>query len=330
MADKYLAELSAATGLPLYENAKVVGDKGTLISLRDGFLVSAGLGKEESGSSAVMVLFRFPPMEDVSALPDALKAAKGGFKEVKVDNSSALAVWKYSFGKPKTAEVAEGVTSLLAALKQNAQPYDGRCEMCRGTSVSEITLMNDVPGYYCAGCQEKTRAELGMAAEEYERLETNLPQGLLYGSVAALGGSVVWGGVAYAINYIFLYGAVAIGWVVGWAVHKGIGKINLAGQIMVGVLTVASVLFGDVIFYTLAFMKEMNLPFSMELLGTVMENFVEIETDSKGGVASVFFALIGAGIAVYSHRKPAFTAKFEPLGPPTSADTAAMGMGAGK
>jgi hypothetical protein len=330
MADKYLLELSAVTGLPLFENAKVVGDKATLIGLRDGFLVSAGIGKEESGSSAVLVLFRFPNMEDVSALTGALKAAKGGFKEVKVDNSSALAVWKYSLGKPKVADVAEALTSVLLALKQNAQPYDGRCEMCRGASVSEITLMNDVPGYYCAGCQEKTRAELGMAAEQYERLETNLPQGLLYGSVAALGGSVVWGGVAYLINYIFLYGAIIIGYAIGWAVHKGIGKINLAGQIMVGVLTVASVLFGDVIFYTLTFMKEMNLPFSIDLLATVMENFVEIETDSKGGVASIFFALIGAGYAVYSHRKPQFAAKFEPLGPPTAAGGDVMGMGAGK
>jgi hypothetical protein len=328
MADSYLLDLSAATGLPLYENHKLLGGNGTLIGARDGFLASVGVGKEEGGRSAVQAMFRFPEMEDTASLAAALKAAKGGFSEVKVEDDSALAVWKYSFGKPKAAEVAQAITALLAALQQNAQRFDGRCEMCRGASASEITLFNDVPGYYCAGCQEKTRAELNMAAEEYERLETNLPQGLLYGFVAALGGSIAWGGVAYLINYIFLYGAIAIGYVIGWAVHKGMGKINLAGQIMVGILTVASVLFGDVIYYTLSFMRDLNLPFSMELLSQVLENFVAIETESKGGVASVFFALIGAGVAVYTHRKPPFAAKFEPLGPPTSAAGSAAGTGA--
>ena len=83
-------------------------------------------------------------------------------------------------------------------------------------------------------------------------------------------------------------------------------------------LTVVSVLFGDLLFYTLVVMKEQSLPFSLDLVMEVLRNFVAIETDSEGGLASVAFALIGAGIVIYSTRRPEFHARFEPLGSPTS------------
>ena len=104
---------------------------------------------------------------------------------------------------------------------------------------------------------------------------------------------------------------------VGKAVVYGMGKVTWPGRILIGLLTVASVLSGDVLFYTLAVMKEQNLPFSKELMLEIVNNFWSIETSAEGGIAAIAFALIGAGIVIFSTRKPEFQARFVPLGTPT-------------
>jgi hypothetical protein len=81
--------------------------------------------------------------------------------------------------------------------------------------------------------------------------------------------------------------------------------------------TVASVLFGDAIFYTPIVMKNQHVPFSGKLLNVIVVHLWEIE--SKGsGVLSPVFGLIGAGYAPYSARKPKFQAVFQPLGAPNA------------
>ena len=72
----------------------------------------------------------------------------------------------------------------------------------------------------------------------------------------------------------------------GKAVVKGIGKVTWTARIIIGLLTPASVAFGDAIFYALTVVKE----------------------------SQIAFALIGAGIVMYSTRKPAFEARFVALG----------------
>jgi hypothetical protein len=89
------------------------------------------------------------------------------------------------------------------------------------------------------------------------------------------------------------------------------------GQLIIPVLTVASVLFGDAIFYTLIVMKDRHVPFTGKLLSMIIMHLWEIE--SKGsGVLSLIFGLVGAGYALYSARKPKFQAVFQPLGAPNS------------
>src|SRR6266540_1566456 len=84
----------------------------------------------------------------------------------------------------------------------------------------------------------------------------NLLLGLLYGMGAAVLGSIAWGGAAFLLHRIFLWGAIIIGLFVGKAVVKGIGKVTWTARIMIGVLTAVSVAFGDSIFYALIVMKE--------------------------------------------------------------------------
>jgi len=225
--------------------------------------------------------------------------------------------WKYSFAKPKPEEVAKLAEDLRTALKTVATAFDGRCEHCASASTPSLTLMNGLPTFICAGCQETVRQELNMAAANYDAITPNYPNGLVLGIGAAVVGGLAWGLVAYAINYIFLYGAILIGYLVAAGVLKGTGKVTRFGQIIIPVLTVASVLLGDAICFTLIVMKHEHVSFSSKLLNAIIVHLWEIE--SKGnGVATLIFALVGAGYAVYSARKPKFQAVFQPLGAPNA------------
>ena len=75
--------------------------------------------------------------------------------------------------------------------------------------------------------------------------------------------------------------------------------------------------FGDTIFYTLTVMSRNQVAFTAALK-VVLANFWKIETDADGGIVSILFALIGAGIVMYRTRKPAFKARFMALGTPAS------------
>jgi len=78
------------------------------------------------------------------------------------------------------------------------------------------------------------------------------------------------------------------------------------------------VAFGDSIFYALTVVKESQIAF-VAVLKFVLANFWKLETDADGGIVSILFALIGAGIVMYSTRKPAFKARFVLLGTPAMA-----------
>ena len=151
---------------------------------------------------------------------------------------------------------------------------------------------------------------------QYETIEPNHPNGLVLGIGAAILGGIAWGGVAYAINRIFLYGAILIGYFVAAAVIKGTKKVTRFGQIVIPILTVASVLFGDAIFFTLEIMKSEKMAFSGRLLKAVLVHLWDLESEGGGGILSLLFALVGAGYALYAARKPKFKARFEPLGAP--------------
>lgn len=319
MADNYLQEVAALTGLTHYPNQGPFGQKeGALIGARDGYLVAIGPAKTESGS-AIGILICYPAAPDAKAIETEIKAAKP--KEGKhggVTDSGVQWLLHYTFKKPKAQEVVEATDALITTLKKVAPGYNGTCQMCKSARVSEILLMNSVPGYYCDSCQQQMHSELANTAQNYEQIQANFPNALALGLVAALIGSALWGGLAYAINRIFLVGAIGIGVVVTMAVIKGMGKTNLAAQVMAAVLTVGSVLLGDALFFVLVIMKETGAAFSTELVSAVLQNFVQLETDSGGGWATILFALVGAGYAIYQGRKPQFKAQFERLGQPAS------------
>jgi hypothetical protein len=312
---EWLCQLSKLTSLPYYEERRIFGDKsGAVIGTSDGYIVAIGVGKAPSGHAAVKMLLRYTKAPDSQQIKHALDPAKGKFKLV-TDQTTAALVRTYSFAKPDAASIAEQLRQLLAALKTSAVVINGKCEEC-GRAETEMVLLNDLPTYYCSSCQVQLKQKLDAAAIEYENLETNLPLGLLYGMGAALLGSIAWGGVAYLLHRIFLWGAIIIGLFVAKAVVKGIGKVTWSARVIIGPLTAASVAFGDAIFYSLIVMNQTQVAF-MPALKVVLATLWKLETDADGGFASLLFALVGAGIVIYRTRKPGFKARFVDLGTST-------------
>lgn len=314
----YLQQIASLTGLQYFPNQGPWGRKsGSVIGFRDGYVTAIGFNR--SGNAAnVVILIRFKSVSD----PVALKASLADSPALPKKKSGKLAdtgphfvrwEWKYSFAKPNAEQVAKLADGLREALKTLATGFDGHCENCGSASTSSLTLMNGLPSYICPSCQQKIQQELDQAAMNYQAIEPNYPNGLALGVGAALVGAIAWGGVAYAINYIFLYGAILIGYLVAAAVIKGTRKVTRFGQVVIPILTVASVLSGDAIFYTLAVMRSQKIPFSMALFQDVLANMWKIELNGNG-VLTLIFALVGAGYALYAARKPKFKASFEPLG----------------
>jgi hypothetical protein len=316
--NEYLQQVATLAGLRHYPQQGPWNKKsGSAVGTRDNYITAVGFSKNGQAVNLV-ILLRFKKLEQPELVKSALKSAeikKGKLGEV--GNDFVRWEWKYSFTKPKAEEVAKLVEDLRTAIKPVTTPFDGRCEKCASTSTQSLTLLNGMPMFICATCQEKVRHELNQAAEKYEMITPNYPNGLVLGLGAAAVGGLAWGLVAYGLNYIFLYGAILIGYLVAAGVLKGTGKVTRFGQIIIPVLTIASVLFGDAIFYTLIVMKQEHVAFSGKLLNAIVVHLWDIE--SKGnGVLSLIFGLVGAGYALYSARKPKFQAVFQPLGAPNA------------
>jgi hypothetical protein len=316
--NEYLQQVAALAGLQHYPQQGPWGRRsGSAVGARDGYVTAIGFSRDRQGPG-VVVLMRFKKIQQPELVKSAVKSAaiKKG-KLGAVGDNFLRWEWKYSLAKPKAEEVASLASALREAIRPVTPGFDGRCEQCASTSTPALTLMNGLPTFICAGCQEKVQHELNQAAENYDAITPNYPNGLALGIGAAVLGGLAWGGVAYAINYIFLYGAILIGYLVAAAVLKGTGKVTRFGQIIIPVLTISSVLFGDAIFYTLIVMKDQHVPFSGKLLNTILVHLWEIESKGSGAL-SLVFGLVGAGYALYSARKPKFKAVFQPLGAPNA------------
>ena len=316
----YLKQIATLTGLQHYPHQGPWGRKsGSVIGTRDGYVTSIGF--QRSREAKIVILLRFKKVERPelvkSAVSESTAVPKKHGKLAEVGNDFLRWEWKYSFTKPKAEEVARLADALRESIKPVAPGFDGRCEHCTSASTPALTLLNGVAIFICAGCQEKVHHELDQAAINYEAIVPNYPNGLAMGIGAAILGGAAWGFVAYAINRIFLYGAILIGYFVAGGVLKGTGKVTRFGQVIIPIFTVASVLFGDAIFYTLVVMKQENVPFSSKLLGTVLSHLWEIESEGSGAL-TLIFALVGAAYALYAARKPKFKAAFEPLGAPNA------------
>jgi hypothetical protein len=132
--------------------------------------------------------------------------------------------------------------------------------------------------------------------------QVSYKKGLIYGLGAMFVGAFGWAIVAYILDYIFVFGAIVIGFIIAYALSTGTGDVNKNVFISTFLLTIISVFLGDFIYILLILILDYGVPFNIDLITLVAENFVRIEIE-EGGVASFVFALIGASLAVVQLSK---------------------------
>jgi len=316
----YLRQVATLTQFQHHPQQGPWGRKsGSVVGTRDGYITVIGFNHNRQGY-LVAIIVRFKKQPQVDSLKAALKGAslpQGKGRIVEVGADFLRWEWQYSLIKPKPEDVTKLSDALRDAIKPLAPGFDGRCQECASTTMSSMTLVNGLPAYICSGCQDRMRRNVDQASVDYEAIVQNYQNGVVLGIGAALAGGIAWGVIAYGINMIFLYGAILIGYFVAGAVLKGTGKVTRFGQIVIPILTVASVIFGDATFVTLRVMKYRGVPFSWELLKAVILRIGAFETQGSN-VASIIFALVGAGYALYAARKPKFKVVFQQLGAPNA------------
>ena len=129
----------------------------------------------------------------------------------------------------------------------------------------------------------------------------------------AVAAALAWGGGAYGLQKIFLYAAFVIGFGVAFAVHKGMGKINLYGRIAAILLTMASVLAGDFFFMCLSASAGLHEPLSFDLAARALPHFVAFEFSDSSGYVSVLFGILGAIGTLVMSRRPVQNRVFVPI-----------------
>ncbi len=326
-AKNQAAELAQSANLILMEKDGPLRGACAVGSI-EGTPVAAGWGQRDK-QSTVIFLVRFkkgslsvPPevlKERLATAPEMLQAmdkkklSGGETKALSVAADGVVLFWDFTFRAPKPDAVLRVLRAAVAIVRAVAAPVGEDCEICGSTRVAELCSVNGSLAAVCSGCRERAGDEDRRAIEAYEAKSSNPAMGTLFGAAAAVAAALLWGGVAYAANRIFLYGAIIIGAAIGFAVHKGMGKINLYGKVLSLVLTLAAVLAGDFFFILLSVGKELAEPLTLDLAGRVADHFVEIEFAEASGYISVLFGLVGAGIAFAIGKKPVSARLFVPV-----------------
>jgi len=300
MGASYLTELSLRAGLQCFPKLPTFktdtqSSKGTGLGMRGGFPVAVGLVSVGNTSSvAAMVCFR--KQGDVLQLEAALKDLPDfkGFavrRTIKVQNDQVVFSWPYTLKKPSSESVVALLDGVIAVIKQFVPAHDGKCDDCQSATVSSVTLVNNIPGFHCAGCQARLSEAKEREAAEYASRSAQYPQGILFGAGAAAAFAVAW---AVLLNWIEfgsntwypkLHIAVSVlaSMFVAWAFFKGAGKVNRTGQLLAIVLTLVGKFGGDAIFYARVLADQWHIAFNSHVVGFAITHFWALKLTFYGG-----------------------------------------------
>ncbi len=328
MAAKNLTQLAQALHLPVLEKDGPLG--GACVSgAIDGFPVAVAWSRRRKQTTVAFLLryrkgsLSLPAAtfaERVASAPDVLNAMarkkiSGAEKKAMAAAEDGLVYyWDYSFRAPAPDAVAAVLRRLVALVKASAAPVGSDCEVCGSARTGDLCSVSGALMSVCSGCRQRMEEEDRRAAEEYAMRPANPVLGTAAGIAAAVGGALLWGGVAYSMEKIFLWGGVLIGLGVAWAVNKGMGKVNLYGRGLTVALTIASVLGGDFFFVWLSAAKELQEPVSLDLAARLLPHFFAIEFSDSSGYLSVLFGVLGAVYILFVNRGPSLKRVLVPIG----------------
>jgi hypothetical protein len=230
----------------------------SVVGIRDGRLVQVGWGGENR--SSLVVLIRFPRVERIERLRDALiadpaldtlpgKAAKRRkvttqmtsktspirkrrrMPEFTLNESALRWVRQFPISSPKSATVRTWVETLLGAIGRATHPFDGHCERCNAANLRGFVLVDGIPMILCS-CQQHLRAEGEMAERSYELQVANHMAGAVLAPAVAVVGAIAWAIMAAVTGEIYAAVAIVTGLVVGRAYRRGAGRVDASGRLM--------------------------------------------------------------------------------------------------
>jgi len=332
MASKNYEELAQIMSLtPMTQGTPF--KKACAAGLFDGYPVAIAWGARQKQAS-LMILVRFkkgslkvaPALlaerlatsAPILAAMEKKKLGGAERKAIAAATDGILFHWDYSFRPPKPEQAAALVRALIGAIKEIASPIEAACEVCGTTSMAELCSVNHTLLNVCSGCRQRMGEEDRRALEEYEGRPSNPLLGTAAGLGAAVGTALLWGGVAYSMHRIFLWGGILIGLAIAWSVNKGMGKVNLYGRGLTVVLTVAAVMGGDFFFMWLSAADELNESVTLDLASRLAPHFLAIEFSDSSGWLSLLFGVLGAVFILYANRPPSIKRDFVPIGRATA------------
>ncbi|WP_243287940.1 hypothetical protein [Geothrix terrae] len=326
MTQKRLVRLAELTSLkPVakgpWQNPAAVGSM-------QGYPVAAAWSRNQNHSQ-VSFLVRFAK-GSWSAGPDGLAAFAAGsedlrqatgkkavpkalLKSLTLMEDGIVCHWPFSLFAPKPEAVAGVLKVLVGFAAKAAKPVAEQCESCGRETREGLWTADGVPVRICTPCRASQDEQARRAKEAYDGLVSNPMAGLLYGAVTGAVLAVLWGGLAYLIHRIFLWGAIGIGVALAWAINRGMEKVNHVGRALTVLLTVVTVLAGDYLFILFSAAREVEGGLSLRLALLAAQHFFEADFQEGSGYVSLLFALIGAGYILYVNRPPRFQVKYEPL-----------------
>src|SRR5258708_6378579 len=286
----YLTQLGEAMGFSVLPNAKTFKNdyqdgKGIVLGRREGFLVAVGL--VSAGRSRTLgVLVRYRRGTPKEAIENALKALptfKGfaGRKTLKVSEDGLVGGWPYALKKPTPAAVLAFVDEIVSPLRGLALPLGGKCEDCNGVGVSDVTLVDGIPGYHCAACQSRITVEKERAAEEYKNRPANYLLGVPAAIAMAATAGTAWGlFVSWAeagsdswSPKLHIVAGFFVAALVAWALFKAAGKVTRVGQTIAILLAIGAKFWGDVLFYTFDLLGRRHTHLGLSLLSWTQHDY---------------------------------------------------------
>lgn len=234
-----------------------------------------------------------------------------GAKPFIVDDSSMVWTRPCPWRRPGVEQLKGWVEKLVVALSQTTRAFEGRCEQCGRTLGERFVMVNGVPVHLCDTCQAELVQKGRMAEHDYKQGEAKHALGTLYATVAAVVGGAAWALVSFSTGRMFALIAIGIAMLVGFAYRLGARKMDLAGQAIGVSLTLAGVLFGDILYYAALVMRQW--PQTGFRLDAGWAVFTKLLARAPGDVLfSLLFGLIGSIYVVRMLARPRFVPKIEP------------------
>lgn len=240
-----------------------------------------------------------------------MRANMVGQRPLVVEESSVAWTLPCPWRRPGADQLKLWTEKLMVSLAQSVRPFEGRCEKC-GTSVGEsFVMVNSVPVRLCDACQQDLMLKGRSAEAAYDQGDANHLGGLVYAAGAAMAGGAGWAAISYFTDRIFALVAIGIAMLVGLAYKAGAKKLDRTGQVIGVLMTLAGVLFGDILFYSALVMKQKpELGFRIDLGFYVFLKL--LQRGPRDVLLSLLFGAIGSLYVARFLARPRFVPKIEP------------------